>query len=102
MDPDACLVRLFDALAEGDREEAGAALIDLADWIAKGGFLPKDPRMKMAADDLQLLNDLNADVSDALECYHDGRMHPVHGKLRAMAEAIRNRIDDAERPAEGS
>ena len=44
MDPDACLALLLDAFRDGDREAAYGPLEDLLDWIAKGGFLPRDPR----------------------------------------------------------
>lgn len=58
MDPNECYERMYDALrdlydaaatkgpvspeATEHREEAVAALRDLADWLAKGGF-PPDP-----------------------------------------------------------
>lgn len=41
MDPNACLTRVLEAIEGGDREEATAALVDLAGWIEKGGFLPR-------------------------------------------------------------
>jgi len=45
MDPDACLRALLDALRDEDREACYQLLEDLLDWIAKGGFLPADPRL---------------------------------------------------------
>ena len=48
MDPDATLLRLFDALAAQDSDEALDALVDLANWIAGGGFLPGDPREEVS------------------------------------------------------
>jgi hypothetical protein len=46
MDPDACLARLLDAFRANDREAAYDAIEDLSDWLAKGGFMPRDPRQK--------------------------------------------------------
>lgn len=40
MDPDACLERFASAVLEGDVEEAFDARVDLAEWIARGGFEP--------------------------------------------------------------
>lgn len=40
MDPQAALDHVEEALSEGDVEEAAAALVDLSDWLASGGFLP--------------------------------------------------------------
>ena len=40
MDPQACLRRLLDAIQNQDRDEIQYACEDLAEWIAKGGFLP--------------------------------------------------------------
>jgi hypothetical protein len=49
MDPEACLDRAEEALAEGDRAEARAALADYAAWRRNGGFQPKggDARAKL-------------------------------------------------------
>ena len=44
MDPNATLSRFLDALGTGDRADAAEAISALHDWIAKGGFLPDDPR----------------------------------------------------------
>ena len=44
MDPNEALRRFLNALAKGDRTEAVEAITDLQQWIAKGGFLPTDPR----------------------------------------------------------
>lgn len=44
MDPDACLAALLDAFRDGDREAAWDHIEALYDWLAKGGFMPKDPR----------------------------------------------------------
>ena len=42
MDPNACLDRLIDALAESpaDWNEVNAASADLANWIGRGGWTP--------------------------------------------------------------
>lgn len=40
MDPTACLERAESALRDKDYEEATAALLDLAYWLARGGFKP--------------------------------------------------------------
>lgn len=40
MDPDATLRRYWDALLEGDLEEAADAKRDLLTWIRRGGFEP--------------------------------------------------------------
>jgi hypothetical protein len=45
MDPDACLALLLDAFRDKDREAAFDAIEDLNDWLARGGFMPKDPRI---------------------------------------------------------
>jgi hypothetical protein len=47
MDPDACLAKLLDAFRDGDREAAYEAIEDLSDWLAKGGFMPADPRITL-------------------------------------------------------
>jgi len=41
MDPQACLLRIFDALNAGELEEAEDALDDLTAWLSGGGFMPK-------------------------------------------------------------
>jgi hypothetical protein len=41
MDPDACICELFDALANGDVATARERAVNLADWIANGGFEPR-------------------------------------------------------------
>lgn len=40
MDPQACLQRFIDALAEKDTDEARDAHADLIEWIERGGFEP--------------------------------------------------------------
>ena len=45
MDPNAALNDLLDAFRDGDRIAAYGAMETLYDWIAKGGFLPRDPRL---------------------------------------------------------
>ena len=40
MDPNACLQRAFDLIADGEMEDAFYALLDLQGWIGKGGFAP--------------------------------------------------------------
>lgn len=40
MDPNACLRRFKEALAEHDRAEAVYAASDLRDWLLNGGFEP--------------------------------------------------------------
>lgn len=42
MDPEACLTRAEEALADGDLEECQAALDDYRDWRSRGGFQPAD------------------------------------------------------------
>jgi hypothetical protein len=44
MDPDACLDRLLDAAVDRDPGELLAAAADLAAWLRRGGFPPRDPR----------------------------------------------------------
>jgi hypothetical protein len=44
MDPDACLARLLDAATRGDADELADAAADLAGWLQRGGFPPRDPR----------------------------------------------------------
>jgi hypothetical protein len=44
INPDACLRGLLSALHEGNRDIAWSACHDLAQWIAAGGDLPRDPR----------------------------------------------------------
>jgi hypothetical protein len=48
MDPDACLRALLDAFRDGNRMASYRHLEDLLDWVAKGGFLPEDPRINFA------------------------------------------------------
>jgi hypothetical protein len=60
MDPNAALRRFLDALAKGDRAEATEAITDLQEWIAKGGFLPTDPRK--AAYDAGSQDEVQADL----------------------------------------
>jgi hypothetical protein len=43
MDPDACLARLIAAACDGDFEELLWAADDLATWLRRGGFPPRDP-----------------------------------------------------------
>jgi hypothetical protein len=40
MDPGACLQRAASALADGDLDEAAAALADYGDWRRRGGYEP--------------------------------------------------------------
>jgi hypothetical protein len=44
MDPDACLARLLDAAADGDPDRLIHAAEELAGWLRRGGFPPRDPR----------------------------------------------------------
>lgn len=48
MDPNACLARIKQAVADGDEEEAIEARADLREWVAKGGFEPNDPNWRDA------------------------------------------------------
>ena len=41
MDPTACLLKLLNALADEDRDDAIESCNDLAGWLASGGFFPK-------------------------------------------------------------
>lgn len=47
MDPNACLQRLKDAIAENDREEVDAARLDLRTWVDRGGYEPSDPDWRL-------------------------------------------------------
>jgi hypothetical protein len=49
MDPDATLAALLDAFRDGDYPAAWDAIEALNDWLAKGGAMPKDPRLTRAA-----------------------------------------------------
>lgn len=40
MDPNACLLRMLDALARRDQDEFDAASEDLWQWLNTGGFMP--------------------------------------------------------------
>lgn len=40
MDPNACLIRILEAMWDDDREEVICGLEDLAEWLDKGGFMP--------------------------------------------------------------
>jgi hypothetical protein len=40
MDQEECWVRFWDAVAEGDYDEAGWSLLDLEHWIVAGGAAP--------------------------------------------------------------
>lgn len=40
MDPNACLKRVVDAFRDDDVAECDEAMIDLANWLEKGGFAP--------------------------------------------------------------
>lgn len=44
MDPDRTVEMIEEALAAGDRDEAGFLLDDLVDWIDSGGFKPRAMR----------------------------------------------------------
>lgn len=44
MDPDACLDRLIDAAVAGHAGELAWAAAELAGWLRRGGFPPRDPR----------------------------------------------------------
>jgi hypothetical protein len=44
MDPDACLDRLLDAVADRDPQALLEAAADLAQWLDRGGVPPRDPR----------------------------------------------------------
>lgn len=41
MDPDACLLRILEAFRAQDRNEAIEAMEDLAEWLRRGGFMPR-------------------------------------------------------------
>lgn len=43
MDPDTCLLRILDAINDGDREEAIGSLEDLIGWLTKKGAMPSLP-----------------------------------------------------------
>jgi hypothetical protein len=40
MDPDACLIRLLEAIGDNDWDESLHALDDLFQWLSRGGFAP--------------------------------------------------------------
>ena len=40
MDPNACLIRLLDAVESADRDDLISACEDLAEWLDREGFLP--------------------------------------------------------------
>ena len=40
MDPQACFVRIINALTDFDREDGIAACDDMIEWLGKGGFHP--------------------------------------------------------------
>lgn len=44
MDPDATLAALLNAFRDNDRDAAAEHIEALAAWLAKGGFMPFDPR----------------------------------------------------------
>jgi len=41
VDPDACVVRILDALASEDAAELEAACADLSDWLRRDGYFPR-------------------------------------------------------------
>ncbi len=49
MDPQACLARLVDAIADEDRGEAAEAADDLYTWLCDGGFAPEIDRASLTA-----------------------------------------------------
>lgn len=49
MDPDQALNELIDCIIANDMDGAEAVLSDLAEWTARGGFLPVDPRKQKGA-----------------------------------------------------
>lgn len=40
MDPDACLRRIVDAMADDEPQEVASGCQDLLDWYGRGGFAP--------------------------------------------------------------
>lgn len=44
MDPNVALAEIIDAAVKGDAREMLFLASDLAIWLTKGGFPPKDPR----------------------------------------------------------
>jgi hypothetical protein len=44
MDPNTTLQRLLEACHDNDREKALEAIEALQGWLARGGFVPLDPR----------------------------------------------------------
>lgn len=49
MDPDATLQAILDHLSEGDVDDAAHLMVDLLDWLARGGFKPKEFRLQLQA-----------------------------------------------------
>jgi hypothetical protein len=47
MYPNACARRILDAIEVDDVEEAEEALLDLQEWLAKGGFPPHADLLRM-------------------------------------------------------
>lgn len=81
MDPDVALLRLLDALAAVDREEATSAALDLAYWLQDGGFLPDDPR----AADRERADRLDQGIRWTLDALD--RRGAVRGAIPAQAVA---------------
>lgn len=56
MDPNACLNRIIESIQDGDMNEAKFAIIDLQEWMQKGGFHPQ-VSFKQFGDLLQIIAD---------------------------------------------
>lgn len=54
MDPNSCIKRIIKAIDSDDLYEADCALEDLTDWLAMGGFSPKE----------ELVNELNSKLNE--------------------------------------
>jgi hypothetical protein len=67
MDPDASLIRLLDTLRDGDRKAATEALMDLLDWIAKGGSMPTELADKATAQHLRMAAQTLIDLAERYE-----------------------------------
>jgi len=49
MDPQACVARIRDAIANRRKEDARYALSDLQEWASKGGFIPQGVSLEQLA-----------------------------------------------------
>ena len=74
MDPEACLDRAEESLAEGDRSEARAALADYAAWRRNGGYQPRggDARAKLLAAAVRSKKSLQRNADDRFWILVDG------------------------------